>query len=63
MSQMFYWCTKVEGGALALYEQASTQANPPTDHTLTFDHCGWNTVIGLVELGYIPQSWGGLQGK
>lgn len=63
MSQMFYNCYRVESGALALYQQASSQTNPPTDHTLTFDNCGRDTDTGLAELRSIPQSWGGLQGK
>ena len=59
MSYMFYDCTNVEGGALALYQQASTQATPPADHTVTFRNCGKDTVTGAAELAQIPTSWGG----
>ena len=59
VNYMFYDCTKVEGGALALYQQASTQATPPTSHTGTFTNCGKNTETGAAELAQIPASWGG----
>ena len=58
MNNMFIWCTKVESGALALYQQASTQANVPT-HSGAFKYCGSNTVTGSAELAQIPTSWGG----
>ena len=57
MSYMFELCYKVETGALALYNQASSQANPPTDHTHTFYECGSNTVNGAAELAQIPSDW------
>ena len=60
MNGMFNGCYRVESGALALYQQASTQANPPTYHTDTFKNCGVNTVTGAAELAQIPASWGGL---
>lgn len=59
MSQMFQYCTKVESGALALYQQASTQANPPASHASCFKDCGKNTTTGAAELAQIPSSWGG----
>ena len=59
MSQMFDECTNVETGALALYQQASTQATPPSDHDRTFRHCGSGTVTGTAELAQIPSDWGG----
>ena len=59
MSQMFEGCTNVETGALALYQQASTQATPPSNHDRTFRNCGRNTVTGAAELAQIPSSWGG----
>lgn len=52
-------CTKVETGALALYQQASTQTNPPSNHTNTFTNCGKGTTTGKAELAQIPTSWGG----
>ena len=57
---MFYRCYAVESGALALYQQASTQANPPISHDRTFEYCGRDTVTGRAELESIPQSWGGV---
>lgn len=53
----FYVCLMVESGALALYQQASTQANPPTNHTKTFTSCGRDTVTGAAELAQIPSDW------
>lgn len=59
MSNMFQNCTMVQSGALALYNQASTQTTPPTNHTNTFYNCGRDTVTGAAELSQIPASWGG----
>ena len=60
MSSMFNGCTKVQSGALALYQQASTQATPPTDYHDCFTDCGKDTVTGAAELAQIPEIWGGL---
>jgi len=57
MSLMFYNCLNVESGALALYQQASTQATPPSYHTRTFRNCGSNTETGAAELSQIPSGW------
>lgn len=57
MDGMFYDCYKVESGALALYQQASTQTNPPTEHSLTFYYCGSDTQTGSAELAQIPSDW------
>lgn len=54
---MFRNCTNVQSGALALYNQASTQANPPSNHSGTFYKCGLNTDTGAAELEQIPSSW------
>lgn len=59
VTQMFYNCPNVESGALALYQQMSTQTTPPGTHTNTFTDCGSNTVTGAAELAQIPSSWGG----
>lgn len=59
MDMSFNGCRKVETGALALYQQASTQATPPSDHAQCFTDCGINTASGQVELAQIPTSWGG----
>lgn len=59
MNAMFYYCLKVERGALALYQQASSQQNPPTSHGMTFTSCGVSTTTGAAELAQIPSSWGG----
>jgi len=57
MAKTFYGCVNVESGALALYQQASTQTNPPTNNYQTFTNCGSNTVTGVAELAQIPSSW------
>jgi surface protein len=57
MGSMFYNCYKVESGALALYQQASTQATPPSSHWGTFYNCGRDTVTGAAELAQIPSDW------
>lgn len=59
MSNMFQNCYAVESGALALYQQASTQASPPTSHSNAFTNCGRDTVTGAIELNQIPADWGG----
>lgn len=53
----FVDCHKVETGALALYQQASTQTNPPSNHYETFRNCGSSTVTGAAELSQIPDNW------
>ena len=58
MSCMFYECVNVQSGALALYQQASTQAHTP-GHTYTFTNCGINTETGSAELAQIPIFWKG----
>ena len=57
MYYTFYNCYSVQSGALALYQQASTQATPPTDHRNTFTDCGINTQTGSAELAQIPNDW------
>lgn len=59
MNYTFYGCSGVESGALALYQQASSQANPPSSHNNTFHNCGIDTVTGSAELAQIPSDWGG----
>lgn len=59
MNNMFNGCSHVASGALALYQQASSQVNPPSSHTDTFKNCGNNSDTGRVELAQIPSSWGG----
>lgn len=59
MTSTFNSCYKVESGALAIYQQASTQANPPSFHPLCFKNCGRDTVTGATELAQIPSDWGG----
>lgn len=54
---MFYNCYNVSGGALALYNQMSTQQNPPDDHTNCFRQCGRDTQTGAAELAQIPDDW------
>ena len=57
MSRMFRNCYTVESGALALYQQASTQTIPPSNHTETFYLCGQYTTTGAAELAQIPSDW------
>lgn len=59
MTEMFRNCTNVQTGALALYQQASSQTTPPSNHSKTFNNCGSNTTSGAAELAQIPSSWGG----
>lgn len=60
MNEAFYSCINVTAGALALYQQASSQSTPPSSHTDTFYNCGSNTQTGASELSQIPTTWGGL---
>lgn len=53
----FSGCRGVESGALALYNQMSSQTNPPTEHQETFRSCGSNTTTGAAELAQIPSDW------
>lgn len=56
---MFGYAKNVESGALALYQQMSTQTNPPSSYSYCFTNCGYKTVTGAAELAQIPSSWGG----
>ena len=59
VNYMFYGCYNVQSGALALYNQMSTQTNPPSSHSNCFSNCGAATQTGAAELAQIPSSWGG----
>jgi hypothetical protein len=59
MDTAFRNCYKVQSGALALYQQVSTQAIPPSSHTNAFEYCGRDTASGQAELAQIPTDWGG----
>ena len=59
MNYAFSGCINVEHGALALYQQASSQEYPPSNHDDVFKNCGSNTASGRAELLGIPQDWGG----
>lgn len=63
MGFMFHDCINVQSGALALYQQASTQATPPSKHAGAFENCGSNTTTGAAELALIPTDWGGNDGE
>jgi surface protein len=54
---MCAYCYKVQSGALALYNQMSTQATPPANHDRCFKECGSNTTTGAAELAQIPEDW------
>lgn len=57
VDRMCYNCTNVESGALALYNQLSTQQTTVTTHFECFRHCGENTTTGAAELAQIPSDW------
>ena len=57
MSGMFINCYAVESGALALYNQASSQATPPIYYSDAFRNCGRDTTTGAAELAQIPSDW------
>ena len=62
MSRMWEGCTGVESGALALYQQASAQSNPPSRYSNCFYYTGHDTDPSAPihsELAQIPTSWGG----
>ena len=59
MEKTFYKCLSVSSGAFALYQQASTQAVPPSNHDGTFRQCGKLSLSGSLEVDQIPQDWGG----
>ena len=55
----FLGCFRVKTGALALYQQASSQATPPSRYGQAFEYCGRDDPEGAAELAQIPTSWGG----
>ena len=57
MRSAFAECPNVESGALALYQQASSQEYPPRYHEHAFKNCGSNTASGRADLLGIPQDW------
>lgn len=56
MERMCCQCENVQGGALALYQRASSLPNVPL-HSDAFELCGTNTQTGTWELNQIPSSW------
>ena len=54
---MFYECYYVDGGQLALYQQMSSQTNPPSNHSGCFNSCGSSSTTGAAELAQIPIGW------
>ena len=57
VESMFSHCYKVQNGALALYQQMSSQTSPPENHNETFEYCGRNSTTGAAELAQIPSDW------
>jgi surface protein len=57
VSSMFYGTKLVQSGALALYQQMSSQTTPPSSHASTFKNCGSSTTSGAAELAQIPSDW------
>lgn len=63
MSGMFDSNFNVTSGALELYQQASSQANPPAEHRGCFIQCGYYASASApihAEMAQIPSTWGGL---
>lgn len=56
VSNMFCYCYKVQSGALALYNQISSQ-HPSIYHHYCFLECGKDTTTGAAELAQIPSDW------
>lgn len=54
---MCYETVSSDGGQLALYNQLSSQANPPTDYEDCFFNCGLNSSTGSAETSQIPDTW------
>jgi hypothetical protein len=62
MNSMFNGCRNVQSGALALYQQASGQATPPSSYSNCFTNCGSRAPADApihTEMQQIPASWGG----
>ena len=57
VESMFSHCYNVQNGSLALYQQMSSQTNPPVNHKDTFEYCGLRTQTGAAELEQIPSDW------
>lgn len=57
MNSMLEQCYMVQSGALALYQQASSQDIPPSQHISAFYNCGRYTTTGSAELAQIPSDW------
>lgn len=55
----FYGCTKVESGALALYQRLSVipALEASVNHEYCFYNCGSGTQTGAAELAQIPAGW------
>lgn len=50
-------CVNVQSGALALYQQITSQHGYYVGHGSTFRNCGINTETGSAELAQIPSDW------
>jgi hypothetical protein len=58
VTNAFYEAYYVEGGQLALYQQMSTQTNPPSRHSGCFASCGkYSTEESKAETSQIPSDW------
>ena len=58
VTNAFYEAYYVEGGQLALYQQMSSQANPPTSHSGCFNSCGRSsTAESKAETSQIDSGW------
>lgn len=54
---MFYLDRNVCSGISALYQQMSTQTNPPTAHSYCFRNCGTYNSSGISEWLTVPDDW------
>jgi hypothetical protein len=57
VTKTFFNCEYVATGALAIYQQMSTQAIPPAQHSRTFGGCGYMSETGSAEVAQIPSDW------
>lgn len=61
IDRAFENCVNVQSGALALYQQITSQHGDNVNHEVVhwnaFRNCGINTETGSAELAQIPDDW------
>lgn len=55
--EAFAYCTKVESGALAAYNELVSKSAQITSYSGCFRSCGSDTTTGAAELAQIPSGW------